>query len=402
MNLIERYIFGRAAKLTLITLFATTLVVLITQILVRVNLLTTSGQSLATVGWLALMLIPSMVVVTLPLALLIGALQVLSQMNSDSELAVLEGTGNSPARNSRPIIVLGLIASIFGLGVTNFVEPWSNRELRNIVAEAGADLVRIAVQSGSFKMIEPNLFIQISEERAGGGFGGLFIADLRDKQTELLYYAKEANIVQQDDQTLLVMADGEIQRRNPKDGNISIIRFASYAVDFNQFGAAGKSVTYFPKERSTAYLLSPDPKDHFTVKRPDIRRSELHRRFSEWLYPLAFALIAAYFAGAARSNRQEQVWTLTAAAVVALTIRGGGFFLNNVSGTSTVLAALTYLLPISTIALFGSLVLSGRYLRVSQRNADRLSATFTAMERRWSSLRLRGRGPHVSGAGGQT
>ena len=48
MNLIERYIFGRAAKLTVVTLVAATFVVLITQILVRINLLTTSGQSLAT------------------------------------------------------------------------------------------------------------------------------------------------------------------------------------------------------------------------------------------------------------------------------------------------------------------------------------------------------------------
>ena len=72
MNLIERYIFGRAAKLTVVTLVAATFVVLITQILVRINLLTTSGQSLATVGKLALSLIPSMILITLPFAVLIG------------------------------------------------------------------------------------------------------------------------------------------------------------------------------------------------------------------------------------------------------------------------------------------------------------------------------------------
>ena len=121
MNLIERYIFGRAAKLTVVTLVAATFVVLITQIRVRINLLTTSGQSLATVGKLALTLIPSMLLVTLPFAVLIGVSQVLSQMNADSELAVLEGAGGSPAANVRPVVALGLLASLLSLGAMHLV-----------------------------------------------------------------------------------------------------------------------------------------------------------------------------------------------------------------------------------------------------------------------------------------
>lgn len=392
MNLIERYIFGRAAKLTVVTLVAATFVVLITQILVRINLLTTSGQSLATVGKLALTLIPSMLLVTLPFAVLIGVSQVLSQMNADSELAVLEGAGGSPAANVRPVVALGLLASLLSLGAMHLVEPYANRGMRDIVAAAGADLIRIAVQSGSFKKIEDNLFIQIAEEKPGGAFGGLFIADLRDDRMQQLYYAKQAAIVDFNDQPVLLMADGEMHRKNRETGEVSIIRFQSYAVDFNQFGAANKEVSYLPKERGTIELLWPVGTDYFTTKRPDVRRSEIHRRFSEWTYPLAFALIAAYFAGSTRSNRQERMWSIAAATVLALVIRGGGFFTTNVAGSNVAMAVASYVVPAVVILVFGWLIVSGRQLRVPQKWVDRASSAVAAFEQFRLALQLRLRG----------
>ena len=48
MNLLERYIFRRTLTLSLMTLSATTVMVLITQVLIYVNLLTASGQALIT------------------------------------------------------------------------------------------------------------------------------------------------------------------------------------------------------------------------------------------------------------------------------------------------------------------------------------------------------------------
>jgi len=46
MNLLERYIFRRTFVVSMITLAATTLMVLVTQVLLYVNLLTASGQAL--------------------------------------------------------------------------------------------------------------------------------------------------------------------------------------------------------------------------------------------------------------------------------------------------------------------------------------------------------------------
>ncbi|MDP3895167.1 MAG: LptF/LptG family permease [Mesorhizobium sp.] len=400
MNLIERHIFWRAAQLSLTTLAAATVIVLITQILIRVNVLTDSGQAISTFLKLALMLVPAMAVVVMPFALLTGASQTLSAMNSNSELSVLEAAGASQITTARPIFMLAVIMTLTTLGLSIFVEPWSNRQLRDIIAEAGADLVRFAVQSGSFKKIDTDLYIQIGEQLPGGAFGSIFIVDMRDKAAELLYYAKKGDIQDNDGSQLLVMEDGEIHRKNPATTEVSVIRFASYAIDFSQFGPASKATVYFPKERSLAFLLDPDPNDYFAKTRPDLLRSELHRRLSEWMFPLAFGLIATYFAGSARSNRQERAWGLVGAVGVAILFRAAGFVSANGSGKSLAYAVAAYLTPLSAILLFSTLIVTGRKLHIPQSLVDRTNALAAAVERYRVSFQLMLRGYRRERAGG--
>src|SRR5690242_18503784 len=126
MKLIERYIFRRVLALSLITLVATTAIVLTTQVLLRVNVLTESGESIFTFLKLALFLVPAMMTLVMPFALLIGATQNLNAMNVDSELAVIESSGGSNMLVARPVMLIALAMTLVSLGSSLFVEPWSN------------------------------------------------------------------------------------------------------------------------------------------------------------------------------------------------------------------------------------------------------------------------------------
>lgn len=374
MKLIERYIFRRVLSLSLTTLGATTAIVLTTQVLLRVNILTQTGESLATFMKLAAFLVPSMVMVVLPFALLIGAAQTLNAMNTDSELAVIEAAGGSNILVARPIVLIAFLMTFTSLGISLFVEPYSNRSLREIISAASADIVRFAVQAGSFRKVSDKLYIQVDEQLPGGDLGGIFIVDQRDRQTELIYYARRGSIRSLNDDDFLLMERGEIQRKDTQSGSVSTISFTSYALDFSTFEAGAKTRIYFPKERSTAYLLHPDPDDPVAKDAPALLRSELHRRFSDWLYPLAFGLIAIYFGGTARSNREERLWGLGLAMLIALAFRGGGYFAANNSGKSAVFAVMTYAVPLSAIAVFAFLVLRHKSARVAQAWVDAASS----------------------------
>ncbi|MGN6465697.1 MAG: LptF/LptG family permease [Rhizobiaceae bacterium] len=371
MKLIERYIFRRVLALSLITLIATTAIVLTTQVLLRVNVLTESGESLFVFLKLAVFLIPAMMTLVMPFALLIGASQNLNAMNVDSELAVIESSGGSNMLVARPVMLIAVAMTLISLGSSLFVEPWSNRQLREIISAASADLMSFAVQSGTFKRVSRNLYIQIDEQLPGGDFGGIFIVDLRDPQTQLIYYAKRGTIRTFDDDNFLVMQQGEIQRKTKASGAVSTISFTSYALDFANFDSGDRKTRYFPKERSTAYLFSPDPDDPVAKHSPALFRSEIHRRFSDWLYPVLFGLIAVYFGGTARSNRDERLWSLGLAVLIALAFRGAGFFMVNNSGKSGVYALLSYAVPLTGIVCFGALVLLHKSPRIAQAWFDR-------------------------------
>lgn len=371
MILIERYIFNRVFALTMITLASTTVIVLVTQVLNRVNLLVDSGQTSATVLKLALFLTPSMVVVILPFALLVAVMRILNTMNADSEVAIIEAAGGSRSVLAKPVLTLSAMLTVACLLISQFLEPWTNKNIRDLVDEASSDIIQIAIRSGAFKQVESGLFIQVSEQLPGGQLGGIFIADTRDKQTEIIHYARRGSILETGDVNLLLLHDGEIQNKNVKSGDISVIGFSSYALDLATFGPKIGGSFYIPRQRSTAYLLSPDPGDYFVMNRPDQIRVELNRRFSDWLYPLAFGLIAVFFAGTARSNRDERLWGLGVAAFVALAVRGAGFIVLSASGNSALATLLVFTVPLATIAAFALLLVFGRMSKTSRTLADR-------------------------------
>ena len=400
MKLIERYIFRRVLALSLTTLFATTAIVLTTQVLLRVNILTESGESLATFMKLALFLIPAMAMLVMPFALLIGVSQNLNTMNGDSELAVIEASGGSNLLIAKPVMLIAVAMTLISLGSSLFVEPWSNRQLREIISAASADLMSFAVQSGTFKRVSKNLYMQIDEQLPGGDFGGIFIVDLRDPQMQLIYYAKRGAIRSVDSDNFLLMQQGEIQRKNRTTGQISTITFASYALDFATFDASQRTTTYYPKERSTAYLFSPDPNDPVVKNAPSQIRSEIHRRFSEWLYPMLFGLIAVYFGGAARSNRDERLWSLGLSVLIALTFRSVGFLVVGSSGNSLASALLCYLVPLSGIGIFGALVAFHKVPRIAQSWVDWAGNLVESIRRLGSSIGLAS-SPGDGGEGGR-
>ena len=385
MKQIERYIFRRMAMLTFWSLVAATSIVLTTQVLIRVDVLTTTGAALSAFLQLAATLIPSVLVTVVPFALLIGVGQVLSGMNADSELVVMEGAGAGPATILKPVLILSAALSIFVLLVGNFVEPWANRKLSDVLAEAQSDLFSMAVRSGTFQRIEDGLHVQINEKLPGGELSGIFLSDTRTEGRELIYFAKQGMVQELGDVKILYMTDGEVQQRATGSNQISNVSFSSYALDLAAFLPAAGGANRRPKEQPTSYLLDPRADDYFVRNSPWVVKEEIVGRFSSWLYPLAFGFIAFTFLGKARSNRQEQVQNVFLVSVLALSLRGFGFYSGDAAGRSLTMEVLSYALPVSAIVMFGFLAGTGRTLTLprawSQLNGRLYEAALARFDR---------------------
>lgn len=392
MKVVERYIMRRTFEMFMAALLWTLAIVWTTQVLARIDLVTDSGQSALTFFEIATLILPSIIPIVVPFALIIAVAQTLSTMNSDSELVVISAAGSSRSTITRPIIILAALASLFSFAVDNGIDPYARERGRELVAAARADLLSLVIQEGTFRKVDEGLFVQVGERLPDGRLGGIFVADSRQPNVDLVYYAKKGAVVQQDGKSMLVMNDGVVHRKTPA-GDVSVIRFTSYAFDLSAFSAAASEVTMYPKDRTLPYLFNPNPNDKVYQNSPQQFRAEIHRRFTESFYALVFALIALAVAGDARSHRDSRIHPLMTSVTIALFVRWLGFFVTQQAQSNPLFSPLVYAVPLIASLVAIGFIRSNKTMELPIAWAERLSDMASQSGDRMSAFwfRLKGR-----------
>lgn len=370
MKLLEIYILRRVGQMFFVALLPVLAIIWTTQVLQRVNLVTDSGQSVGSFAMLATLILPSIIPIVLPFALVIGITQTLTTMNNDSELTVIDAAGAKRSILVRPILLLAAVISVFSFFVDNVVEPKAKTGVRQMVAETYADLLSTVIEEKNFRKIDDGLFVQISERLAGRVLRGLFVVDERDPAFDMIYYAREGAVDQSG--TSLLMKDGEVQRKT-RDGNVSIIRFDSYSFDLSDLTENRGEATLRASDRDLAFLLNPDPTDKDYIAKPGSYTAELHRRMTDWTLPFVFALISLVIAGDARSHREARLHPMISALGIAFALRWASFYAANEIDTRPAYTVILYGIPF-VASLIAIVLLNFHRRLVPTAIGDRLSA----------------------------
>ncbi len=362
MKLLETYILRRIFQMFLVALIPVLTIIWTIQVLGRINLVTDTGQSMGSFMLLASYILPTILPVVMPFAFVIGITQTLTAMNNDSELPVIDAAGASRSIIYKPVIGLAVALSIVSFSVTNFLEPASRLGVRQMIAAAYADLLSSVIEEKTFRSIEDGLYVQISERNSGRLLKGLFVVDYRDPNFDLIYYAKEGSV--DPGGTSLTMRDGEVHRKAP-DGRISIVRFDSYAFDLSAMTKSdGETLPMSSGDRGLGFLLNPDTNDPAYQRSPGKFFSELHRRLSDWLYPISFALVSLVVAGSSRSHRQARVHPMIYALIIAFGLRWLGFSVTNLTERSPSYVPFVYAVPLVTMAVSAYMLATNRQLQM--------------------------------------
>ena len=399
MKVVEFYILRRALGIFAATLFWVLVIVWTTQILTRIDLVTGNGQSAATFFEVAWLVLPAVIPVIIPFAIGIAVAVTLTTMNTDSELIVISAAGSPRITVMRPILLLAAFACIVSFSINNFVEPYSRERLRLLISEARAELITSVIQTGVFQQVEPGLHMQIGERLPDGRFGGIFVADSREEGVELIYYASAGATLEAEGEQLLLMQDGAVHRKTA-DG-VSIVRYRSYALDLSQFMASSGSPTMLPKDRTLAYLMNPDPNDPIYKATPQRFPAELHTRWSDWLYPLVFALIGLAVAGDSRSFREARIHPVLTTLTIAIVVRWAGFFMTDRITNSLSLWPLVYAIPLGACAVAVFFLATNRVMELPMWIVERGQTMLENAQRRFVMLKFRVFGYRSDETGGR-
>jgi lipopolysaccharide export system permease protein len=324
MGSIGRYIFRTTFGAFLLVLVSLTAAIWITQALRDVDLMTGQGQTILTFLGITSLIVPGLVMVIAPVAMVIAASYILHKLASDSEIIVMNSAGMRPWKLLAPFLAVTMIASVLLAILATYLAPESLRMLRRWVAEVRADLVSNIVQPGRFVAIEQGLAFYIRERRPNGTLAGLMIDDRRDPATRITILAELGEMVKNESGNFLLLQKGSIQRHETKQPDPNIVVFDRYAFDLSQYGK-DPVVRYTIRERYLWQLISPDPDDVLYKEQPGLFRGELHERLLAPVYPFAFVLIAFAFLGPPRTTRQSAVWSISGVVFAVSMLRLAGF-----------------------------------------------------------------------------
>src|ERR1700674_55441 len=126
---IDRYIFRTIFGAFLLILFNLTAVIWITQILRQVDLITNQGQTILVFLRITSLLLPILMLVIAPIAIMIAICYALIKLNGDSELVVMNAAGISPRRAFLPVLAACVIVAIFVGYISAYLAPWLQRKM---------------------------------------------------------------------------------------------------------------------------------------------------------------------------------------------------------------------------------------------------------------------------------
>jgi lipopolysaccharide export system permease protein len=324
MGSIDRYIFRTTLGAFLIILVSLTAVIWVTHALRDIDLMTNQGQTILVFVGITGLVIPQLVLIIAPIALVIAVAHVLNKLATDSEIIVMNAAGMSPWFLFRPFFTVSVVVSLLIAALTAYISPRCLRELRSWATEVRADLVTNIVQPGRFTTIEHGLTFHIRERRPNGQLLGIFVDDRRDPSEHATFLAEQGEIVKNPNGTFLVLENGSVQRSEMGQRDPTIVVFDRYAFDLSRLSEGVQTLNLSVHERYFWQLFNPDPNDPEYKKEPGQFRAELHDRIMAPLYPLAFIVIAYAYLGAPRTTRQSRSLSIvsTIAGVAALRLIG--------------------------------------------------------------------------------
>jgi LPS export ABC transporter permease LptF/LPS export ABC transporter permease LptG len=362
MRLLDRYIAREVIRHAFLGLLIFTFVLFIPQLVKLMQIFVRHSGSTSQVVTLFLSVVPSVLIFTIPMAVLIGVLLGLGRMSMDSEIIALTALGISRKRILVPVGVIAVLGALFTFAMTAWLAPLSLRAGRDIEATLITSQISFAVQPRVFDERFPNLVLYVNNVAASGThWNGVFIAQNSGD--------KSAN-PGRDNTSQITLAESAIVIAEPALGKLELHLNDGTTHEFSRITPDHYSITTFgrsdwpmefstmlpPKERAISYPERPISvlwRDHGPNWRD--ARVELNQRFAFPIACFVFAFIAVPL-GAQPRRGGRAAGTLLAIIIIAIyyliLVTGAGFARQGIVPVPVGIWAANVFMALAAFALF--------------------------------------------------
>jgi lipopolysaccharide export system permease protein len=359
MGSIDKYIFRTTLASFALVLVSLTGVIWITQALRGIDLMTSQGQTIITFLGITSLVIPALVLIIAPIALMIAVSHTLNKLATDSEIIVMNAAGFSPFRLFRPFFFATCVVALLVAFIGAYLAPDGMRRIKQWDAEITADVLTNILQPGRFAQLDQNLTIRIRERLPGGVLSGIFVDDRRDPKERVTIIADHGTVLKNESGSYLILEDGNLERFEAGKRDPALVAFGRYAFDMSKFSNHGRDVALGIRERYIWELLSPPADDPIFQQLSGQFRAELHDRFMAPVYPFAFAVLTFAFLGTPRTTRQSRNFSIGGSIFAVFGLRMIGFACSVMTVKTPGAALVQYSMLFGSIAIGLWMILGG-------------------------------------------
>jgi lipopolysaccharide export system permease protein len=358
MGSIDKYIFRTTLASFALVLISLTGVIWITQALRGIDLMTSQGQTILTFLGITSLVIPALVLIIAPIALMIAISHTLNKLATDSEIIVMNAAGLSPYRLFRPFVYATCVVALMVAFIAAYLAPDGMRRIKQWDADITADVLTNILQPGRFAQLDTNLTIRIRERKPGGLLAGVFIDDRRDPKERVSIVADHGTVLKNASGSFLILEDGNLERFEAGKRDPALVAFGRYAFDMSKFNQS-HDVALGIRERYLWELMDPDENDPIYKQLPGQFRAELHDRFMAPIYPFAFAALTFAFLGTPRTTRQSRNFSIGGSILAVFGLRMAGFACSVMAVKSPMAPLVQYLMLLAAIGAGVWIILAG-------------------------------------------
>jgi len=348
------YILGQLLGPVLVLTVLLTSVVWLVNSLQFLDLVINRGQSAPTFLYLILLVLPTLLLIIMPIAFFFGALTTLQRLWADSELVVMASAGYSLRQVLVPLLLAAGIVMALTYACALWLMPAGQRALRDKVLDIRADMAGALLNEGEFNTPSQGLTVFIRRLDHNGEIQGILVHDNRNKAQPVSYIAEKGILAQTPGGTRLIMLEGTIETSSKGGSRLQVLHFQSYTINMDQFSGPTRATVRKIQERYLGELLWPSEPD-LDQRLRDQFFAEAHNRLSQPLYCIAFVLIALAAVVGGRRQRGSVAVRLTMASLIAAGLRIAGYGLMGLAQRHPPLVVLFYLIPL--VGALGAMLL---------------------------------------------
>jgi lipopolysaccharide export system permease protein len=275
------YLWRECWSIFTVGLLAITIIVFMGRITRVMQMIITKGVGLADILRFCLLLMPYLLLFTVPMAGMIAVLVTFLRLSNDNEIMALKTSGLSALQFLPPVLGFSLLITGAALFFSLYATPWGNQEMRQLLLEITKRRADLGIREQVFNNDFSNVVLFVNNVPASGGLmEGVFLSDDRDPQVPNVITADKGRMIfdRKSERLVFQLFKGRVLRLSEDSTSFHSVEFDTYQVPLELF-------QFVPKPKTEDEMYYDELRTALARARPgSVEQNklliEINRRFS--------------------------------------------------------------------------------------------------------------------------